>query len=77
MLVECTRPWWRNNTYYESGAKVEVPEGTPIPSGFIVDGKVTPTKAELKAPKLDAKASELEAQSAAKEPQPIYKKRRD
>ena len=49
MLVECTRPWWWNKTYYKTGSRVEVPEGTPIPSGFIVDGKATPTKSELKA----------------------------
>ena len=62
MLVECTRAWWHNKTYHEAGSKFEVPEGTSIPSGFIVDGVATPTKSRKHLPpKVDEKDKKIVA----------------
>lgn len=44
MKVKCTTQWWYNRTLIPKGAVIDVPEGTPVPQGFIVDGKEVPRR---------------------------------
>jgi len=64
MKVVLNDPWWHNKTYYKKGAVVEVPAGTSVPSGSIVDGKLIPRKHRGGISKTEAIANELKAAQA-------------
>lgn len=83
MQVVCTGPWWHNRTYHKKGTALEVPAGTPVPMGFIVDGVEVPRRGmkESKKPvpdekdstikSLEARVAELEAQAKRPVPRPV------
>ena len=41
--------WWINKTLIRPDVTIEVPDGTPVPAGFIADGVEVPKKINKKA----------------------------
>ena len=64
MNINCSSWWWYGKTLYGPGSVVkDVPEGTSVPAGFYVDGKMVPKK-ERKTDSRDVKIAQLEAENA-------------
>jgi len=47
VTVKCTAAWWFRETFYKPGSVVVVPEGTPVPQGFFVNGVEIPKKPKV------------------------------
>lgn len=47
LKIKCTAAWWFRETFYKPGSVVVVPEGTPVPQGFFVNGVEVPKKPKV------------------------------